>query len=212
MPPNLELSAKELETLGYCFSPTSLPNYCHVLPLLDDDNNARYYLSTGVLNELKVKIKRTLKTNKDPPKNLERRQEIFLSDDIDGDSPFLNRMTLYDAFERARDTHFASLHEVIKLSRSLEDTQVDFGRILTLDDHLVAQFDAMLITDAAALIVTRLFHGFDRCRSASVWDLALAATVGEIRPQALLPVLDLLEHCGGDVSRCREFLAFCDDG
>jgi hypothetical protein len=127
-------------------------------------------------------------------------------------------MTTPHLFKASRDRQFGTLAEVIRVARSLGDAGVDLGRALNFDDRLVEQFDKMFMTHGSGLtnrsarIVGRLFHAVDHRRPASVWDLALAADAAKIEPEALRPVLDLLEGCGGDVARCREFLTFCGEG
>ncbi len=152
------------------------------------------------------------------PSGLSRMQEILLSRDLDGRPPYISEITTSQLFKASRDRQFGTLAETVRVARSLEDTGVDRGRALSLDDGLIAQFDEMFmtdrsaITDSSARIVSRLFHALDHCRPASVWDLALAADTAKIEPGALRPVLDLFEGSGGDVTRCREFLAFCAEG
>jgi hypothetical protein len=152
------------------------------------------------------------------PAGLNRPQEVLLSRDLDNRPPFLKQMTTQHLFKASRDRQFGTVAEAVRVARSIGDTGVDLGRALSFDDELIAQFDKMFgresaaLTDSSARIVSRLFHALDHCRPASIWDLALAADAAKIEPRALRPVLDLLEGCGGDVARCREFLAFCGEG
>jgi hypothetical protein len=117
-----------------------------------------------------------------------------------------------------RDRQFATLAETVRVARSLGGTGIVIGRALSFDDELIALFDKMVArhnigpTDSSALIISRLFHALDHCRAASVWHFALAADAAKVEPGVLRPVLDLLESGGGDVTRCREFLAFCAEG
>ena len=149
--------------------------------------------------------------DEEPPKDLSRRQEIFISENIDIDGPFLRRITPFELLRKAHDPHFGSLAEAFKVARSLADTDLDLSDILNLDEDLLARIDDITLTDEAAMAIRRLFDAIERKHPASVWDLALAASIAEIRPDRFQPVLDLAEHCGGNVARCREFLAFCED-
>lgn len=145
-------------------------------------------------------------------------QQILLSQDLDGEQPFLKSITMQHLFKASRHRQFGTLSKAVGGARSLLDTEVDLGRALSFNDEAIAQFDKVFttgstsLTDGSMLIISRLFHAFDHCRPASVWDLALAADAAKIEPKALRPVLDLIEDGGGDVARCREFLAFCANG
>jgi len=136
-------------------------------------------------------------------------QEVFLTYDFRGDAPAsIRHITASHIYKAARHHRFGTLAEAFKVAVSLADTEVDLGKITGLNEDLIGRFDAIPMTPEAAKIVHRLFHALDNGRPASVWDLALAATTDGIEPQTLHPVLDLLDCCGGDVARCREFLTF----
>ena len=142
-------------------------------------------------------------------------QEILLSQDLDGEPPFLKHITMQHLFKASRNRQFGTLLEAVGVARSLRDTGVDLGRAFSLNDGAIAQFDEVFTTDSTALtdgsvlVISRLFHALDHCRPVSVWDLALAADAAKIEPKDLRPVLDLIEDGGGDVAQCREFLAYC---
>jgi len=140
--------------------------------------------------------------------NLTLLQEIFLTYDFSGTTqPSIRYITASHLYKAACHSRFGTLAQAFKVALSLADTGVDLGKITSLDDGLIHRFDAIPMTPEAALIVRRLFDAIDYGRPASVWDLALAATTDGIEPQTLSPVLDVLERCGGDVARCREFVA-----
>jgi hypothetical protein len=142
--------------------------------------------------------------------NLDLLQELFLSHDFDRPIPYLRHITMSHFFDARCHHRFGSLSEAVKIARSLLDTEVNLGNILSCDDTLIDQIDAIPLTPEAAVIIRRMFNALDRGRPIAVWDLALAATVNDIEPHILRPVLDFLEQCGGDTGRCREFLAFCE--
>ena len=166
-------------------------------------NNTSRTPDTGVLSQSRYRQR---------PPDLTRKQEILISADLDGVNPFLANITMEHLFNASRHREFGTFAETVRVARSFADTAAFLPHIFGLDDRLIAQFDAMPIAGGNGFIISRFFHAFDHHRPASVWDLALAATAANIEPQGLSPLLGLLEGCGGDVARCRDFLAFCAEG
>jgi hypothetical protein len=146
------------------------------------------------------------------PEDLNRAQGILLSRDFDDKEPFLRRITVSHLFEAHTENQFVTFADAIKVARSLADKGVDVGDILSLDNSVIARFESIPMTDTTEPFVQRFFHALDHCRPAFVWDLALMADAAKIEPQALRPILDILEHCGGDAARCHQFLAYCAEG
>jgi hypothetical protein len=138
-----------------------------------------------------------------------RKEGILRSRDLDDAEPYLQEITVPHLFRASCLPEFGALSEAVKVARSIEHTGIDLSDCVHLHDDLVAQFDKVPITEIAQPIIQRLFHARDYNWPASVWDLALGATLAEIEPEGMYPVLDLLEACRADVARCREFLAFC---
>jgi hypothetical protein len=146
------------------------------------------------------------------PPNLSGRQKIFASQNMNGEMPFLRLITPSQLFDRACNPYFGSVSEAVRVARSLTNTDVELSsQILNLDNALIVQVDAIPMTNLSTAILDRLFADIEYSRPSSVWDLALAASASDIEPQALSPVLDLLQHFGGDVARCHEFLGFCTE-
>jgi hypothetical protein len=145
-----------------------------------------------------------------PAVGLNRMEKVLLSSNINGEQPFLSGINTSHLFRVSRDRQFGSLAAALETAQSLANAGIEFDHIPSLKDGgIIARFDDVPLTDHAASVVNRLFHALDNDRPISVWDLALTATVAKIEPQALSPVLDVLESWGGDVARCRGFLAFC---
>jgi hypothetical protein len=142
---------------------------------------------------------------------LNRKQLILISRDLDGVSPFVTDIstTHFLKFSHHRETP----SEAVKIARSFADLGIGhLIRVPLSNDAAIAAIAGMAevpITENAWTFVERLSHACRHHRPASVWDLALAATAARIEPVMLGPVLDLLEADGGDVARCREFLASC---
>ena len=175
------------------------------------DQNERARFINSVINRLEV-LEVPSGDHMNCPEDLNRVQGILLSRDFDDRKPFLRRITVSHLFEAYTDHQFVTFSDAVKVARSLADRGVDVADILSLDDSIITQFESIPITDTTEPVVQRFFHALDHCRPASVWDLALMADAAKIEPPALRPILDILEHCGGDVARCRQFLDFCTEG
>jgi hypothetical protein len=144
---------------------------------------------------------------------LNPKQMILISRDLDGAHPFITNITIPHFSKFLRHSKIGTLAEALKVVRSFPDLAiVDFTQVLFSDDGAIARMAEIPITQNAWTFVERLFHAHRHHRPASVWDLALAATAASIEPVMLGPVLDVLETDGGDVARCRQFLASCDGG
>ena len=205
MPEHITLSKEEMKTLGALFAQIERT------PVLYPIWSSPYVSRDGNLNNIAKRLGVSGNEPEPPcPPNLSARQKIFVSRDIDGEGPFLNFITPSQLFDRARDAHFGSIFEAVDVARSFINTELQLSsRIVGLDNGLIGQIDAIPMSDITMAILRRLFADLECCRSSSVWDFALAATAAGIEPPALSPVLDLMEHFGGDVARCREFLGFC---
>jgi hypothetical protein len=142
--------------------------------------------------------------------HLDKMQKILISRDLDGERPFLTNIRVGHFLKFSRRRDIKSPSQAVKLVRSLADLgRVDLTQVQSLDEGAIAGMAEVPITGNGWTFVERLFHACRHHRPASVWDLALGATAAKIEPARLGPVLDFLEAHGGDVARCREFLASC---
>jgi hypothetical protein len=84
---------------------------------------------------------------------------------------------------------------------------VDVGPAGRIDDAMVTRIG--VLPQECVRFLRRLGEAADRGWTLSPWDLALAATVASVEPEALRPVVDLAGQCGADVAMVRGFLEDC---
>ncbi len=216
LPENIRLSEPELQLLSAFFrrEAASVHPKQRLLTRLRRFAETGYSpFSIGVALDIVSSVKRLLtkgdNANGERSLALERLQGTLLSEDFGNKAPYLPCVSPLQMFKASRNREFGSFVRVAEVARSLDPALLLDSLASSLDDSLFAQIDKITLTDGANDIVGRLFDAVDCGRPASVWDLALAATLAKLNPYALQPFLFFLASCDGDVRACQEFIIHC---
>jgi hypothetical protein len=204
-PPEVELADTEMRILTRYFSFTR--EQARIKGLME--SFGPYYSMDLEMIQVHRKFRALYNLPRLPvPVGLTEDQMLLVSRDIDGAPPYVSFVTVGHLFVAFRSSKFQSLSRVLRVARSLPPSLIDSEALPRTSDS-VKQIDRLRLNEPAAKIIARLFHGGDRSRPASIWDLSLAATAGDLRPEQFSPILDFLDCFGCETRLCRAFVNSC---